>query len=157
MMTSHARRVNALMRFHGLTKAEAETRAKNLERTGKKTNPKKRSNKKHAIIGRPSQITRKKPTARLVARRKKNLRAPKGVFPNPKSVHVDIDVNSHNAKGRRSRTRVNPRKPKYHVDIVAGGAWRRQATFSVKPMAIEYAKALDRKHGHTKTIRVVAA
>ena len=27
---------------------------------------------------------------------------------NPVGVHVDIDVNSHNAKGRKAKTRVNP-------------------------------------------------
>ena len=38
-----------------------------------------------SYVRRPSQITKKKPTKRLTARRAKNLRVPVGVFPNPKA------------------------------------------------------------------------
>lgn len=47
--------------------------------TARKKNPAKRNTK----VNRKSQATGKKPTARLVARRKKTVRGPKGYFANP--------------------------------------------------------------------------
>lgn len=34
---------------------------------------------------------------------------------NPDSVHLDIDVNSHNAKGAKAKTRTNPARKKHYV------------------------------------------
>lgn len=48
-----------------------------------RNNPAKRVRGKNPAVNRKSQITKKKPTKRLVNRRVKNLKAPKGVFPNP--------------------------------------------------------------------------
>lgn len=98
-MTTHERRVMALMRFHGLSKAEAEKRARSL---AAKKNPAKRKTQARTVapkrktqartqraaedyVYRQSQVTKKAPTERLITRRSKNLTAPVGVFPNPKS------------------------------------------------------------------------
>lgn len=96
-MTSHEKRVNALMRLHGMTKAAAEKRAKQIEGAAKK-NPAPRAvarggnTKKY--VNRPSQAgDHSAPSARLKARRKKALTAPKGVFPNPsKRAYTITDV-----------------------------------------------------------------
>lgn len=70
-MTSHEKRVNALIRLHGMTKATAEKRARELEKTVVKKNPakkkpaKKKPAKKNPIIpgitARPIKATRKTP------------------------------------------------------------------------------------------------
>lgn len=87
-MSAHEKLIGALMRFHGMTRQEAEERARELEKT--RRNPAKRTRAKNPLINRPSQITKKKPSARLKARRVKNLKMPKGVFPNPRT-RGDID------------------------------------------------------------------
>jgi hypothetical protein len=163
-MTSHERRVLALMRLHGMTRQEAEKRAKQLERSKpRRVNPgvRKGTAKPHRI----SQSTRGKPTKRLVRRRKANTKA--GCFPNPRKtaakpraktqiVHFDIDVNSHNAK-RGSRTKVNPlqshmsksRKKAnfpYCVETQPTENWNTTACFKEKTSAFEYAKALARQY-----------
>lgn len=66
---------------------------------------------------------------------------------NPSSVHFDIDVNSHNARGAKAKTRVNP-APRKEIKVSAqsiGREWRVIAKFPDTPQgakdAIEYAKA----------------
>ena len=88
-MTSHERRVMALMRLHGLTKAGAEKRAKTIESAIKKNPAPKRKTAARAqkaavgYVNRVSQVTKKPPTKRLKKRRTINLQTPRGVFPNP--------------------------------------------------------------------------
>lgn len=71
---------------------------------------------------------------------------------NPSSVHFDIDVNSHNARGAKARTRVNP-MPRKEIKVSAqsiGREWRIIAKFPDTPQgakdAIEYAKAYHVKN-----------
>lgn len=83
-MTTNERRINAYMRFHGYTRKEAEAavRAKPNPTNAPKAAKKRLSKKRY--VNRPSQAGEQRaPTARLKARRKANLSAPKGVFPNP--------------------------------------------------------------------------
>lgn len=96
-MTTHERRVMALMRFHGLSKAEAEKRARSL---AAKKNPAKRKTQARTVapkrktqartqraaedyVYRQSQVTKKAPSKRLIKRRTINLQTQRGVFPNP--------------------------------------------------------------------------
>lgn len=140
-MTSHEKRVNALMRFHGMTKAQAERRARELE--GVKRNPSPAPKRKYkattkrsaaAYVHRVSQATGKKPTKRLVKRRTKNLQVPRGVFPNPA-----------------------PKKaPGFRVEVmnVKTGNWKRIATFETAKDAKEYANAYHRARQYV-AVRVV--
>lgn len=83
-MTTNERRIAAYMRFHGYTRKEAEAvvRAKPNPTSAPKAAKKRLSKKRY--VSRPSQAGEQRaPTARLKARRKANLNAPKGVFPNP--------------------------------------------------------------------------
>jgi len=181
-------------------------------------------------VYRDSQVTKKKPTKRLVTRRAKNLQAPRGVFPNPKKrdptywvitlhdgylsyrsdsgytgsepylildgntgrqkamsfirkiglkrgqyeilkdnpgVHFDIDVNSHNARGSKAKTRVNPvyrvkapaGKEKFiRVELKYGNEWEILSLFPKTgegaENAIMYAKAYHVKEPKA-TIRVM--
>jgi hypothetical protein len=96
MTNSHEKRVTALMRLHGLSKAQAEKRAKEIEATRKKNPvpplkskaPKRKTQARtqksaESYVARKSQATGKKPTTRLKTRRTKNLQTPVGYFPNP--------------------------------------------------------------------------
>lgn len=235
-MTSHEKRVNALMRLHGLSKAAAEKRAKAIEAkpTGNPA-PKRKTAARTmktatAYVKRPSQVTKKSPSKRLTTRRVKNLQAPRGVFPNPSprgakftvaqinklrdeyskierinpdsptyiglidrldslpqstlkqladakirwvstlaynrtirknpsTVHFDIDVNSHNARGSKAKTRTNPiQKTGIKVQKEHGGSWLTFAEFPKTAQgakdAIEYAKAYHAAHPSYK-IRVM--
>lgn len=90
---------------------------------------------------------------------------------NPDSVHFDIDVNSHNAKGAKARTRVNPaaRKKQIIVEYELSGqnfairnrgmyGWKELATFPDTPEgsenAIQYAQAYHKIAPHLR-IQVV--
>jgi hypothetical protein len=73
-------------------KADAFSTAQYMRNTAfliPKKNPTKRKNqartqaRAEGYVRRPSQITKAKPSKRLVSRRIKNLRVPMGVFPNP--------------------------------------------------------------------------
>lgn len=96
---------------------------------------------------------------------------PKRARKNPDSVHFDIDVNSHNAKGAKARTRVNPasRKKQIIVEYELSGqnfakrnrgmyGWKELATFPDTPEgsenAIQYAQAYHRIAPHLR-IQVV--
>ncbi|TXH49686.1 MAG: hypothetical protein E6Q97_22245 [Desulfurellales bacterium] len=86
-------------------------------------------------VNSPSMLTKKAPSKRLVARRKKTERAPKGVYANPVvGVHVD-------------RKKQLPNFP-YLVQIegTAGdGDWFTEAGFRLLSRAEEYAHFLHRK------------
>lgn len=90
-----------------------------------------------------------------------------GLKKNPDSVHFDIDVNSHNAKGSKARTRVNPvtrhkapaGKEKFiMVQLKYGKEWEILSLFPKTPEgaenAIMYAKAYHVKEPKS-TIRVI--
>jgi hypothetical protein len=113
-----------------------------------------------SYVRRPSQITKKAPSKRLKKRRTVNLQSARGVFPNPKprtakknpSVHFDIDVNSHNAKGSKAKTRTNPVSRKKEITVEQSldkKNWTIFARFPDTPdgskNAIEYAKAYSKK------------
>jgi len=76
----------------------------------------------------------------------------KPIKKNPDSVHFDIDVNSHNARGSKAKTRVNPaiRHSGIQVQKEKAGKWVTFATFPKTPdgakHAIEYAKAYHIAH-----------
>lgn len=88
---------------------------------------------------------------------------PKRARKNPDSVHFDIDVNSHNAKGAKARTRVNParrKSPKTWIFVQKAYGkddWSYLGYFDDTPdgsaRAIEYAKAYHIKDPRAK-IRV---
>lgn len=59
---------------------QAELAARDAELAARDSNPRGRSK---GSVNRPSQITKKKPTKRLVKRRKITLRSPRGLFANP--------------------------------------------------------------------------
>jgi hypothetical protein len=143
MISSHEKRVNALMRLHGMSKSEAEKRAKQIEKT--KTNPVRRKN---TSVHRLSQATKKKPSKRLVARRIKNLKMPEGVFPNPVKRKVY-------AKPGRMDDLTKRYGRVYHVELsIDGEVWKDEGVFVSKESAFEYARALDRKHDRKYWIRV---
>lgn len=90
---------------------------------------------------------------------------------NPDSVHFDIDVNSHNARGAKAKTRVNPsaRKKQIVVEYELSGqnfakrnrgmyGWKELATFPDTPEgsenAIQYAEAYHKIAPHLR-IQVV--
>lgn len=90
---------------------------------------------------------------------------------NPDSVHFDIDVNSHNARGAKAKTRVNPsaRKKQIVVEYELSGqkfairnrgmyGWKELATFPDTPEgsenAIQYAQAYHNLAPHLR-IQVV--
>lgn len=97
-------------------------------------------------VNRPSQITKKSPTKRLKIRRAKNLQSPRGVFPNP--VASGIKKISH--------PQIKPRHDDnvYVRESSNGTNWLTVAVFPSQKAAIEYAHALDRKHGGRKYIEV---
>jgi hypothetical protein len=81
-----------------------------------------------------------------------NSMAGKGPFNNPSSVHFDIDVNSHNARGSKAKTRVNPTKRIKEITVEQSldkKHWTIFARFPDTPdgsnNAIEYAKAYAKK------------
>lgn len=74
-----------------------------------------------AYIYRPSQITRKKPVKRLVKRRVRNLKAPKGVFPNPMKSHGLMTLK---------------------VQCFKNGKWVTEALFMETPKNLQIAKSL---------------
>lgn len=161
-MTSHEKRVMALMRLHGLSRPSAERRAKAIE-SGAKKNP--AASRKASITGakgvtrqapvkrktaartqktaesyvrRPSQITKKAPTKRLKKRRTVNLQSPRGLFPNPKARtgyerKVELELGKHIAVEMSDNKK----------------AWTVFALFPATPdgskNAIEYAKAYAQK------------
>lgn len=91
---------------------------------------------KNALINRVSQLTKKKPSARLVARRKKNLSSPRGVFPNPMAAASVM---------RRPKAQANFRE--YVVEkATENSPWVQVAHFQKLPDAKEYANALSVKH-----------
>lgn len=214
-MTSHEKRINALMRFHGLSKAEAEKRARAIEKARVRKNPidkkhfiikfdyaKARGGKKEteifgpknegvvieadnvknavtvfnsellpgnqynpfylkvteikknpikrktrattqraaeSYVRRPSQITKRKPTRRLVVRRTKNLQSPRGVFPNPVKKGLT-------ARPRKTRAALTDKT--FHVQAATlkkdgsqQGPWVTLGVFPNEKRAKEYAKA----------------
>lgn len=133
------------MRLHGMSKSEAEKRAKQIEKTKTNPNPARRKN---THVHRPSQATKKNPTKRLVARRVKNLKMPKGVFPNPVKRKVY-------AKPGRMDDLTKRYGRVYHVELsIDGEIWKSEGVFVSKESAFEYAHALDRKHDRKYWIRV---
>lgn len=71
---------------------------------------------------------------------------------NPSSVHFDIDVNSHNAKGTKAGTRTNPVSRKKEITVEQSldkKHWTIFARFPDTPdgskNAVEYAKAYNKK------------
>lgn len=138
-MTTHERRVMALMRFHGLSKTEAEKRARSL--AAKKNPAPKRKTKARtqdsaeAYVYRNSQVTKKRPSKRLVVRRAKNLEIPAaaGAFPNPVKKRVT------------SRPHRSARKMVYCVESGRSdkGPWRSEGIFPNEAKARNYAEALS--------------
>lgn len=175
-MTSHEQRINALMRFHGLSKAEAEKRAKIIESekyfdnldainflkkhpeyrtlaqakkvlkinpvTKRKTSARTQS-AAESYVRRPSQITKKKPTKRLIVRRTKNLQVPSGVFPNPVK-------QSLTARPRKTKAALSDKSFHVQESFNEGGPWKTVGIFPSKKYAFEYAKALDLKYRKEK-------
>ena len=112
----------------------------------------------------------------------KKAPARKRTWKNPASVNIDVDVSSHNARGRKSgtavksnpkrktATRKNPVAPKvysrprkaavkkriYTVEMSKTGEapWSIEGIFPTAASAKEYAHALDAKHSHMHYIRV---
>ena len=146
-MTSHEKRINALIRLHGLTKAAAEKRARAIEASPTR-NPTKRKTAARtqraaeSYVRRPSQVTKKAPSPRLKKRRTINLQSPRGVFPNPKTRDNEIKVQSQIAMSHSS----SPKK------------WATVAKFPATPEgaenAIMYAKAYAKMH-NKYAIRVI--
>lgn len=106
-------------------------------RAVKKTAASKRNTRgKNTLIERVSQLTKKKPSARLVARRKKNLKAPRGVFPNPMAAASVM---------RRPKAAANFRE--YVVEkATENSPWSQVAHFQKLADAKEYANALSVKY-----------
>lgn len=102
-------------------------------------------------VNRPSQITKKSPTKRLKTRRAKNLRSPKGVFPNPARKNPVIP-----GIKKISHPLIKPKNDDavYVRESSNGKDWLTVAVFSKKNAAIEYAHALDQKHAGRKFIEV---
>lgn len=91
-----------------------------------------------------------------------------GIKKNPSSVHFDIDVNSHNARGAKAKTRVNPVARKKIAGlknfIVQESAFsdttgfKTVAVFAKVDESFEYAKARDAKNrseGKRRWIKVL--
>ena len=148
-MTTHERRVMALMRFHGLSKAEAEKRARSL---AAKKNPVKRKTQARTqsaaedYVYRQSQVTKKAPSKRLIKRRAINLQTQRGVFPNPakreKQIIVEYELSGQNF-AKRNRGMYG---------------WKELAAFPDTPEgsenAIQYAQAYHKIAPHLR-IQVV--
>lgn len=103
-MNTQEKRIAAYMNLHGYSRAEAlaKIRENPAPRSAAPKAAKKRMSKK-AYVNRPSQAGEQRaPSPRLKARRKANLDAPKGVYPNPvKSVSSkDMYVKTVNGKYR---------------------------------------------------------
>lgn len=147
-MTSHEKRVAALMRLHGMTKTEAEKRAKQIESAAKK-NPapraKARGGNAKKYVNRPSQYgDHSAPSARLKARRKKALEMPAGVFPNP----IQKKLQSRPKPAGKLSRKV------FTVEAKHGDKWVVEGIFPSEDSAREYAVALDRKYDNKMYIRV---
>lgn len=91
-----------------------------------------------------------------------------GIKKNPSSVHFDIDVNSHNARGAKAKTRVNPVARKKIAGlknfIIQESAFsdttgfKTVAVFAKVDESFEYAKARDAKNrseGKRRWIKVL--
>src|SRR3990172_8905674 len=86
----------------------------------------RKSVNKKAYVARPSQITRRKPSVRLLKRRTENVRRPaKGYFPNPETQNPLLRTLTH-----RPRTGAGKLKPMYAVEAAQdSGKIKRWITF----------------------------
>ncbi len=115
-------------------------RRKSMAATKKRAAPRRKA--VAGKIGSPSQATGKKPTARLVARRKKTAAAPMGVYANPSEAFSSVEW-----KGLVHH--LVQVKPTY------GQIWKTRGVFKTKNDAHEYAKALHRADD-SLAIRVIS-
>ena len=79
------------------------------------------------------------------ARRKKALKSPPGVFPNPVALKVK----------ERAKPLSKPVRPVYTVESsIKGADWEMEGAFSTESNAREYAIALDHKYNRARYIRI---
>jgi len=89
-----------------------------LEAT-RKTNPAKRPAPKKRALSRPSQVTKKAPTKRLVARRKIAAKKPvKGHFPNPRKAEKLVTLQIEIDRGKGWEFYTNFQHGKSHVRAI---------------------------------------
>lgn len=95
-----------------------------------------------SYVHRVSQVTKKKPSKRLVKRRTVNLRVPVGVFPNPVKKKIE----------HKYIVQISTANPSYARAV----KWKSIGSFLTPALAKEYAKAYDRAHYGKYFIQVIS-
>lgn len=101
-------------------------------------------------VNSPSMLTKKAPTTRLVKRRKKTERAPKGVYANPRGNWRAVLPMPDDSEPLHALF-------SYYVQWfnTVSGKWRTVAAFASEDESIKFAKAWAKSaRGLSKTIRV---